>query len=252
MSSISGLAHLACAGSAVGAGFVNAVAGGGTLISFPTMAAVGVPSVAANATNTVALCPGYAGGAYAQRDDLRGLGASLHPQLAVSALGGLIGSILLVISSDALFRSVVPFLILGASVLLAVQVRLRTWLFGRAGRSTRPGVELGAIGTAAVYGGYFGAGLGIMLMAVIGLFNDHPLNRVNATKQLLSIVINLCAAAFLVVSGKVEWTLVAVMAPCALAGGSVGGRVVSRLPAERLRALVVVYGIAVAVVFFVR
>jgi uncharacterized membrane protein YfcA len=253
MTDLSGWAHLACAASAIGAGFVNAVAGGGTLISFPTMTALGVPSVAANATNTVALCPGYAGGAIAQRADLHGVGPSLHRQLVVSAVGGLVGSVLLVLSSEGLFRSVVPFLVLSASVLLAVQVRLRAWLFGGDhARKTRPMAELAAIAAASIYGGYFGAGLGIMLLAVIGLFNDYPLSRVNATKQLLSIVVNLCAAAFLVVSGKVEWTLVAVMAPGALVGGSLGGQWASRLPADRLRTLVVAYGVVVAVVYFLR
>src|SRR6476661_936583 len=110
MSDVSGLAHLACAGAAVAAGVVNAVAGGGTLISFPVMTAVGVPTVHANATNTVSLCPGYIGGTFAQRADLAGLQRKLRPQLVAAALGGLGGSILLIVTSEAVFRQIVPFL----------------------------------------------------------------------------------------------------------------------------------------------
>lgn len=252
MTDLSLWAHVACGGAAIGAGIVNAIAGGGTLISFPAMTAVGVPSVRANATNTVSLCPGYIGGTFAQRKDLEGLGVQLRPQLAVSALCGLLGSILLVLSSEAAFRAIVPFLILAACILLAVQVPLRKWLFGRGDRHAHPAVELGAVGLAAVYGGYFGAGLGIMLMAVLGLFSDHPLTKVNAVKQLLSIAVNVCAAAFLVFSGKIEWTLVAVMAPGALIGGNLGGRLAGVIPAGKLRAAVVAYGVIVAIVYFVR
>lgn len=252
MTDLSIWAHVACGGAAVGAGIVNAIAGGGTLISFPAMTAVGVPSVHANATNTVSLCPGYIGGTYAQRKDLEGLGAQVKPQVIVSALCGLLGSVMLVLSSEAAFRAVVPFLILAAVILLAVQVPLRKWLFGRGDRHAHPAVELGAVGLASVYGGYFGAGLGIMLMAVLGLFSEHPLNKVNAVKQLLSISVNVCAAAFLVFSGKIEWSLVLVMAPAALIGGNIGGRLAGVIPAGRLRLAVVVYGLIVAIVYFLR
>lgn len=252
MSTLSAWAHVACGASAVGAGIVNAIAGGGTLISFPTMTALGVPAVQANATNTVSLCPGYIGGTFAQRTELEGLGGEVKALLVASALGGLAGSILLVLSSEAVFRSIVPFLILAACLLLAAQARLRRWLFGRGEHRAHPGVEVAAVGFAGVYGGYFGAGLGIMLLAVLGLLSDHPLTKVNAVKQLLSIAVNVFAAGFLVFSGKVEWTLVAVMAPASLVGGNVGGRLANVIPAATLRAAVVVYGIIVAVVYFVR
>jgi len=252
MTDLSIWAHAACGVAAVGAGIVNAIAGGGTLISFPVMTAVGVPSVRANATNTVSLCPGYIGGTHAQRKDLEGLGAQVKPQVIVSALCGLLGSVLLVLSSEAAFRAIVPYLILAAVILLAVQVPLRKWLFGRGDRHAHPAVELGAVGLASVYGGYFGAGLGIMLMAVLGLFSDHPLTKVNAVKQLLSICVNVCAAAFLVFSGKIEWTLVLVMAPASLLGGNLGGRLAGVIPANRLRMAVVLYGTIVAIVYFLR
>lgn len=249
--SLSVAAHLACAGAAVAAGGVNAIAGGGTLISFPVMTAVGVPTVRANATNTVSLCPGYIGGTWAQRADLRDMGGRVRTSLIVSAVSGLIGSILLVLSSEAMFRSIVPYLIIAACVLLAVQVPLRTILFGRQRQEQRI-FELAAIAASSVYGGYFGAGLGIMLIAVLGLFSDAPLTKVNALKQLLSVAVNLSAAAFLTFSGKVEWSLVAVMAPASLIGGHVGGRLVSVIKPGVLRVVVVIYGLVVAIVYLTR
>ena len=208
MSDISGLAHVAAGIAAVGAGVVNAVAGGGTLISFPVLTAIGVPAIRANATNTVSLCPGYIGGTLAQREDLAGLQRGLRPQLVAAVVGGLLGSVLLIVSSEAVFRNIVPFLILTACVLLALQDRLRSWLLSRrrpGGSHTTLAVALVAI--TSIYGGYFGVGLGIMLMAVLGLVSDLPFNRLNAVKQLLSFVVNVSAAMFLVFSGKVEWTM---------------------------------------------
>lgn len=253
MTDISVLAHVAAAGAAVGAGLVNAVAGGGTLVSFPILTAVGVPAIRANATNTVALCPGYIGGTYAQRNDLAGLQRGLRPQLIAAALGGLTGSILLIMSSEAVFKFLVPFLILGACVLLGFQDRLRRWLLSRArdGRS-HAALELASVTVASVYGGYFGAGLGIMLMAVLGLFSELPFNRLNAVKQLLSFLVNISAALFLSFSGKVVWSLVLVMAPASLIGGHFGGRVASSLPAGKMRAGVIVFGVTVALVYLSR
>lgn len=253
MTDISALAHVAAGLGAAGAGLVNAVAGGGTLISFPILTAIGVPAIRANATNTVSLCPGYIGGTYAQRADLAGLRRGLRPQLFAAALGGLVGSILLISSSEAVFRQIVPFLILGACALLAVQDRLRVWLSSRRrdGQS-HAGLELAAVAVASVYGGYFGAGLGIMLMAVLGLFSELPFNKLNAVKQLLSFLVNISAALFLVFSGKVVWSLVLVMAPASLVGGHFGGSVATKLPPKKMRAAVIVFGVIVAVVYLVK
>src|SRR5204863_3903584 len=141
---------------------------------FPVLNAVGVPTVRANATNTVSLCPGYIGGTYAQRADLEGLGARLRPQLVAAAVGGVAGSILLVTTSEAVFRDIVPFLILAACALLALQDRMRAWLAGRSAHADHPAVEVVAVGLSAVYGGYFGAGLGIMIVALLGLLSERP------------------------------------------------------------------------------
>lgn len=253
MSDISTLGHVAIGFAAAGAGLVNAIAGGGTLISFPIMTALGVPAVRANATNTVSLCPGYVGGTFAQRKDLTGMGKGLRPRLIAAAVGGFGGSILLIVTSEAVFRQIVPFLILAASLLLAVQDRLRSWLFAQPNlHKSHLTLEIIAVTIASTYGGYFGAGLGIMLMAVLGLFSELPFNQLNAVKQLLSFVVNISAAAFLVFSGKVEWTLVAVMAPASLAGGHFGGRLAGSLPPRKLRAFVITFGVLVAVVYLVK
>ena len=253
MTDISALAHVGAGLAAVAAGAVNAIAGGGTLITFPVMTAIGIPAIRANATNTVSLCPGYIGGTYAQRKDLDGLVKGLRPQLIAAALGGLGGSILLIVTSEAVFRQIVPFLILTACALLGFQDRLRSWLFARSSEPRSHAVlEVGATALAAVYGGYFGAGLGIMLIAVLGLFSELPFTRLNAVKQLLSFVVNVCAASFLVFSGKIEWTLVAVMAPASLIGGHFGGRLAGVLPPKRLRACVIVFGVIVAMIYLFR
>ncbi len=255
MSEFSLLAHGIAALAAVGAGLVNAIAGGGTLISFPVLTALGVPAIGANATNTVSLCPGYISGAYAQRQDLMGLRVLLRPQLLASALGGLVGSILLIVTRESVFLQIVPFLILFSCLLLGVQDRLRTWLHlhrisdGNGGNTF---AEVLAIGTAAIYGGYFGAGLGIILMAVLGIFSELPFIRLNAIKQLLSFVISLSAAGFLLFSGKVEWTLVLVMVPGSIIGGQLGGKLAGSIPPGLLRGFVIAFGIVVAMVYLFR
>jgi len=245
---------ISCA--SVAGGFVNAVAGGGTLITFPTLTAVGVSPVIANITNTVALCPGYIGGTVAQRSDLRGQRKRLVMLLPAGILGGITGGILLLFTSDALFRKLIPYLILTAVILLAFQDQLRNTVISRmAGDSHTKLSEAWSVPPiflAAVYGGYFGAGLGVMMLAVLGLVLDDSLTRLNALKQALSFVINIAAAIFFLFSGKVLWTAAAAMAVCALAGGVFGGRVASRIKPVYLRWIVIAVGLSVAIVYFIR
>ena len=252
MPDVSALAHVAAAAAAVGAGGVNALAGGGTLISFPVLTAIGVPSVAANATNTVALCPGYVGGTWALRREIVATGEALRTRLVTSGVGGLVGALLLLFTSNAVFRSIVPFLILLSCLLLAVQDPLRRWVAGHRRGGDLKVAELGGVFLAGVYGGYFGAGLGIMLIAVLGLFSNVPFTQVNAVKQPMAAAVNVSAAAFLVFSGKIEWSLAAVMAPAALVGGAVGGRLSTYLPAKKFRWGVVVLGIVISIIYLVR
>ena len=243
--------------AAVAAGAVNAVAGGGTLISFPVMTALGMPPVAANVTNTVALCPGFIGGTFAQRRDLSGQGRRLWVLLPVAALGGVVGGVALLYSGDQVFRALVPFLILAASALLALQDRVRAWMQGRGGdaaslRSSDVARAAAPVGFAAVYGGYFGAGLGVILLATLGLVLTDSLTRLNALKQALSFSANLAAAVFFVFSGKVVWSVALVMAIGALVGGSIGGHFASRVNPLALRRAVVAIGCVVGVIYLVK
>lgn len=249
---MSALGYVAASAAAVGAGAVNALAGGGTLISFPVLSALGVPAVTANATNTVALCPGYVGGTYTLRAEIEASGESLRGRLIVSSLGGLVGALALLFTSNEFFRAVVPYLILLSCLLLAVQDRVRAMVAAHGEHARLPVLELGGVFLAGVYGGYFGAGLGIMLIAVLGLFSSVPFAQLNAVKQPIAASINLAAAAFLVFSGKVDWTYAAVMAPAALVGGGLGGRLTSVIPAKRLRTVVVTIGVVISFVYLLR
>jgi uncharacterized membrane protein YfcA len=245
--------HFIAAGAAACAGAVNAIAGGGTLISFPTLVALGAGRVSANVTNTVALCPGYFGGAVAQRSQLPGQRSRLVRLSIAAALGGLAGSVLLLATGEAVFTKLVPWLILLACGLLGGQNYIRKWL----GIGTRPhgapsAIAVGATFVVSIYGGYFGAGLGIALLAVLGLVIDESLPRLNALKQVLALVINVVAASFFAGSGEVIWTLAAVMAPASLVGGLAGGKLVTRIKPTMLRGIVVTYGTVLALYYLLR
>jgi uncharacterized protein len=242
--------------AAVAGGAVNALAGGGTLITFPMLTAVGIPAVAANVTNTVALCPGYLGGTFAQLKDLHGHERRLWFLVPASVVGGVAGGILLLQTGDQAFRALVPYLILLAAGLLAVQDPLRRWLTRRAGHAgPAPSHDIRTVlpvALAAIYGGYFGAGLSVIVLAVLGLVLDDVLTRLNALKQLISFSVNMAAAIFFLFSGQVVWSAAAVMAVGALAGGALGGRLAGRIKPVLLRRIVVTAGVVVAAVYFVR
>ncbi len=242
--------------AAVAAGAINALAGGGTLITFPVLVAVGVPPVAANVTNTVALCPGYVGGTLAQRKDLKGQEKRFWYLIPAAVVGGLIGGILLLHTGEKLFRGLVPWLILLASILLAIQDPVKNWLTRR--RAAHPG---GArheqwaalpVGVAGIYGGYFGAGLSVIVLAALGLTFDDSLTRLNALKQLVGFCVNVAAAIFFLFSGKVVWIAAAVMAVGALIGGVLGGRLAGRIKPQTLRWVVVSLGIIISIIYFIR
>jgi uncharacterized membrane protein YfcA len=244
-----------CGVAAMAAGTVNALAGGGTLISFPTMTAVGIPSVAANVTNTVALCPGMFGGIMAQRRDLTGQRRRLLLTVPIGIVGGIVGGVLLINTGERSFRALVPYLILVATLLLAAQGRLRAWLIRQHGHQHRPPGPSNVsapVGLAAIYGGYFGAGLGVILLATLGLVLDDSLTRLNALKQTIALSVNLSAAIYFAFSGKVVWPVALVMAACALIGGSLGGRLAGRVQPATLRAIIVTLGLIIAVVYLVK
>jgi uncharacterized membrane protein YfcA len=253
---LSVLDHVALGVSALAGGAVNAIAGGGTLITFPTLMAVGVPPISANVTNTVALTPGYLGGTMAQRDDLRGQRARLLLLLPAGAIGGVLGGLLLLLTDEEVFRELVPFLILAACGLLWFQERLRAWVLrrvsARTGRDPRARWAVLPGFAASIYGGYFGAGLGVILLATLGLAIDDSLTRINALKQAISFAVNVSAAVFFLFSGRVYWTAAAVMVVGAVVGGSVGGRLVGKMRADVLRRVVVGIGVVVAIAYLAR
>lgn len=234
---------------------MNALAGGGTLITFPMLTAVGVPTVAANITNTVALCPGYLGGTVAQWRDLRGHERHLWFLAPAGILGGVAGGLLLLNTGETMFRALVPYLILLATALLAIQDRLRVWLTGRAnGREAAdPHVAWTAapVFLASIYGGYFGAGLSVIVLAVLGLVLEDTLTRLNALKQIISFSINIAAAVFFLFSGQIVWPAALVMMVGALAGGALGGRLAGKIKPAMLRRLVVTAGVVIALIYFV-
>ncbi|WP_029214596.1 sulfite exporter TauE/SafE family protein [Kallotenue papyrolyticum] len=241
--------------AAVAGGAVNALAGGGTLITFPALMAAGVPAVAANVTNTVALCPGYLGGSVAQLKDLRGQQRRIWLLAPASVIGGLLGAVLLLQTSERLFRSLVPFLILLAAGLLAVQDPVRAWITKRQQPHATGGSEAWAalpVGLAAIYGGYFGAGLGVIVLAVLGLVLDDTLTRLNGLKQVVSLFANVTAAIFFVFSDQVVWPAALVMAVGALIGGALGGRLAGLLRPAMLRRIVVTLGVAIGLLYLVR
>lgn len=253
---LTGIGLLLIALAAVAAGTINALAGGGTLITFPTLTAIGIPAVAANVTNTVALCPGYIGGTLAQIKDLKGQEKRLWYLIPAGIIGGLIGGVLLLHTGEKLFRGLVPWLILAASLLLAIQDPVRNWLTRRmneraAGGSHERWSAL-PVGLAAIYGGYFGAGLSVIILAALGLTFEDSLTRLNALKQLIGFSANVAAAVFFVFSGKVVWIAALVMAVGALIGGVLGGRLAGRVKPQTLRWIVVVIGVIVSIIYFVR
>lgn len=245
------------AAAALVAGAVNAVAGGGSLISFPALLAAGYPAVVANVTNTVALSPGYLGGTFGYRRELAGQRRRALTLGLVSVTGALLGAWLLLVSSPKLFERIVPFLILLACGLLAAQAPLSRLLGRRPAGRDAPGaartarrhgaVLLAAQFLAAAYGAYFGAGLGIMMLAILGIFVADSLQRLNALKGLLSLVINLVGALYFALFADVVWVAVAVMAAASLLGGQAGVLLARRLNDQALRWLVIAFGVVVGV-----
>lgn len=251
------LQYLFVALAAIGAGLINALAGGGTLITFPALTFVGIPAVAASVTNTVALSPGYLGATFAQLNDLRGQERRIWVLAPVSVIGGIVGGVLLLNTGEKLFSNLVPYLILLASLLLAVQDPVRAWVVKRAGdTNTSPRrAEMGAaipVGLAAVYGGYFGAGLSVIVLAVLGLVLEDTLTRLNGLKQAIAFSTNIAAAIFFLFSGKVVWSAAAVMAVGALLGGVLGGKLAGRVKPATLRKVVVTIGVLVAIIYLAR
>ncbi|UQX87296.1 sulfite exporter TauE/SafE family protein [Jatrophihabitans telluris] len=225
------------------AGWVNSVAGGGSLILYPALVGAGLPTVDANVTNSVALWPGYAGNVVGLGPTLRENTDDLRRLAVPSIVGAVIGCVLLLITPSSTFDIVVPFLVIAASLLLAAQPSLTRRLGGE--HVPRPGALLLSTGLGAVYGGYFGGGLGVILLATLGLTLGSGLRVANAVKGGLSLLINSVSVVVFAVFGPVHWVLVAAVAPATLVGGVVGGRFAARVDETVLRRLVVGFGLIV-------
>jgi uncharacterized membrane protein YfcA len=236
--------------AAVVGGAMNAIAGGGTLITFPALVGLGIPAIVANATSTVALWPGAIGSMYGYRGELAGARAWAIRFAIPSLIGGLLGALLLLRTPSERFDIVVPWLVLGATTLFMVQRPLMSAL-GRSGAeghgddpaSRPPTASLLLFQFAvAVYGGYFGAGIGILMLAALGFMGFTNIHRMNGLKNWGGLCMNATAAALFVFSDLVNWPTAIAMAVGATIGGFGGSRLAQRVPREVVRATVVVIG----------
>jgi uncharacterized protein len=241
--------------AAIGAGVMNAVVGAGTLLTFPTLLLLGYPPVVANVSNTVGLVPGSVMGAIGYRATLVGRGAIVKKLALATGTGGLIGGLLLILLPGRAFEMVVPVLLIGAALLAAVQPRIAQAVsLRRASRGIErapdvvtPGLLIGILATG-IYGGYFGAAQGVILLVLLGLVIGGPLNELNGVKNVLAGMANLVSAILFIIIAEVDWTVAGVVAVGATIGGGLGGRYGRRLPSSALRALLVSVALVAAAV----
>lgn len=244
--------------AAFAAGAVNSVAGGGTFFSFPALLAVGVPPVVANASNSVSLWPGSLSGAWAYKRELVPLRAYLVPMSVVSLLGGIAGGLLLLRTHDGQFARLIPWLLGFATLLFALAPRLSAWLARwRASHPAGPGRRASPAAwltqaLVSVYGGFFGAGMGILMMASLAISGHEDVHEINAIKNLLSAVIYSVTVVTFIVAGAVSWPHTLVMIATATAGGYWGATMARRVPAAWLRRFVVAVGAGLTLYYFHR
>jgi uncharacterized protein len=250
--SLTEMAGLFAAAAAGGA--INAVAGGGTLVTFPTLLLFGTPPIVANATSTLALVIGTSGGIFGYRQHLGAVRPWLSRFVPISVAGGLIGSVLLTFTSNRTFSKLVPFLILFATVLFLAQGLVRRFASpgeGEAGAS-RPAIR-GAIFfqfMVAIYGGYFGAGIGILMLATLGFVGLRDIHEMNTLKTILGSLINLVAASWFILAGLIHWPKTGVMVAGAVAGYFLGSHFSQRVPQNRVRQIITVIGLALSALTF--
>lgn len=237
------------------AGTVNTVVGSGSLVTFPTLLALGYPPYVANVSNTVGLVPGSVSGAIGYRSELRGQLRRVLPLSVAAGLGGLGGGLLLLAAPNA-FEVVVPWLVIGAALLMAAQPRVGRWAAARRHEDAAPRESrlllLPLVALTGVYGGYFGAAQGVILLALLGLLVDDGLQRLNAAKNVVAAVVNAVAAVLFIVVSPVDPAVAGLLAVGSVVGGQLGAVAARRLPARVLRAVVVVGGLAVGIVLLVR
>ena len=241
--------------AAAAGGAINAVAGGGTLVTFPALLFLGTPPIVANATSTLALVIGTSGGIYGYRKHLDPVRPWLWRFAPVSVAGGLIGAILLTCTSNKTFSKLVPFLILFATVLFLAQGTFRRW--ANLGSQAAHGEKHRAIGGAilfqfavAIYGGYFGAGIGILMLASLGFIGLSNIHEMNTLKTILASLINLVAAGWFILAGLIHWPKAGVMTAGALLGYFLGSHYAQRIPQQRVRQIITLIGFIISAVTF--
>jgi uncharacterized protein len=250
------LQALAIFAAGLAAGTINTVVGSGTLITFPTLLAFGYPPVLANVSNNVGLVPGVASGVHGYRAELAGQRKRIIRLGSASVCGGLVGAILLLVLPEGAFKAIVPVLIAVAVLLVIFQPRLAKWVAARQRSRTPAEVpEVGALQTggpvmwvlvflSGVYGGYFGAAQGVLLLGIMGIAFTDSMQRINAVKNVLAGLVNGLAALVFIVATHVDWGAAGLIAAGAIIGGQVGARIGRRLPAWGLRVLIVCVGVA--------
>ena len=233
------------------AGVVNAIAGGGTLLTFPALLASGVPPVTANATNTVALFPGQLASSFAYRSHIADERRRAAVLSVPSLIGGILGAWLLLALPEKVFAAAVPWLIVFACVVLAFQGQLKH-LVARGGAASHPAALWVAQLAISIYGGYFGAGIGILMLAAMGILLPSSIQHANALKVLFSLLINAVAAVIFVFSGTVRPAEAVLVAAASIAGGFLGARLAQRLPPGGMRAFAIGVGLFAAGKMFLR
>ncbi|MFF4339962.1 sulfite exporter TauE/SafE family protein [Kitasatospora sp. NPDC001540] len=233
----------------VAAGTINTIVGSGTLITFPVLLAVGLPPVTANVSNALGLAPGSLAGAIGYRAELAGQRHRLIRYGTASLIGGLTGAALLIVLPNSAFDAIVPVLILTALVLVVLQPRVARAMAARRAAGTLPPATDGGwllllcIGLTGVYGGYFGAAQGVLLLALMGMLLPDGLQTINGIKNVLALIVNGVAAVFFLFTSTIDWTAALLIAVGATLGGVFGAKVGRRLPPLALRALIVVVGL---------
>lgn len=236
---------IAIVAAGIAAGTINTVVGSGTLITFPTLLAFGYPPVTANVSNTIGLVPGAVSGAVGYRSELSGQRERVVRLGIAAVLGGTLGSILLLVLPASAFKTIVPFFIAAALVLILLQKQINRALGDRR-RGAGEGVPLGALAGAfccGIYGGYFGAAQGILMMSVLGLSVDDSLQRLNAVKVITTGLTNLVAGIVFVIAAHIAWDVAGLIAGGSIIGGVLGARFGRRLSPGALRALILIIGV---------
>lgn len=232
------------------AGILNTIAGGGTFLTFPALVYSGLPLISANATSAIAVFPGYLSGAVGFRKEISTFDRKkLLTVMVIAALGGLAGSLLLLVSSNKLFTSIVPFLLLVATLFFAYGSRLQDWAQRYSVRSVNGGVSTFLV---SIYGGYFNGGLGVVLLALFSLWGMRDLNQMNGLKNILTFILSLVSAMAFTAMGIIAWPQALVMMGAATLGGYIGAPLARALPGAAVRMIVIFVGTSMSAVFFWR